>query len=44
MPVVATILQWLDGSIRKPGLFTQGELVQPERLLNDMQRMGIAVQ
>jgi saccharopine dehydrogenase (NAD+, L-lysine-forming) len=44
VPVVATILQWLDGSIRKPGLFTQGELAQPERLLNDMQRMGIAVQ
>jgi saccharopine dehydrogenase-like NADP-dependent oxidoreductase len=44
VPVVATILQWLDGSIRKPGLFTQGELVQPERLIRDMQRMGIAVQ
>ena len=44
VPVVATILQVLDGSIRKPGLFTQGELVQPERLINDMQRMGIAVQ
>jgi len=44
IPVVATILQWLDGSIRKPGLFTQGELVQPEQLINDMQRMGIALQ
>jgi saccharopine dehydrogenase-like NADP-dependent oxidoreductase len=44
VPVVATILQWLDGSIRKPGLLTQGELVQPERLIEDMQRMGIAVQ
>lgn len=44
VPVVATILQWLDGSIRQPGLFTQGELVQPERLIRDMQRMGIAVQ
>jgi saccharopine dehydrogenase-like NADP-dependent oxidoreductase len=44
VPVVATILQWLDGSIRKPGLFTQGELVQPERLIRDMQRMGITLQ
>jgi hypothetical protein len=44
VPVVATILQWLDGSIRLPGLFTQGELVQPERLIRDMQRMGIALQ
>jgi hypothetical protein len=43
IPVVATILQWLDGSIRKTGLFTQGELVQPDRLINDMQRMGITV-
>jgi saccharopine dehydrogenase (NAD+, L-lysine-forming) len=43
VPVVATILQWLDGSIRKRGLFTQGELAQPERMLSDMQRMGIAV-
>jgi saccharopine dehydrogenase (NAD+, L-lysine-forming) len=44
VPVVAAILQWLDGSIRKPGLFTQGELAQPERLIRDMQRMGITVQ
>jgi len=44
VPVVATILQWLDGSIRQPGLFTQGELAQPERLIRDMQRMGITVQ
>ena len=43
IPVVATVLQWLDGSIRQPGLFTQGELVQPERLISDMQRMGIAI-
>jgi hypothetical protein len=25
-------------------LFTQGELVKPERLIRDMQRMGITVQ
>jgi saccharopine dehydrogenase-like NADP-dependent oxidoreductase len=43
VPVVATVLQWLDGSIRKPGLFTQGELAQPERLLSDMKHMGITV-
>jgi NAD(P)-dependent dehydrogenase (short-subunit alcohol dehydrogenase family) len=43
IPAAATILQLLDGSSRKPGLFTQGEIVEPVRLLKDMERMGIAL-
>lgn len=43
VPVVATVMQWLDGTIRRPGLWLQGNLVEPERLMKDMQRMGIEV-
>jgi saccharopine dehydrogenase (NAD+, L-lysine-forming) len=43
IPVVATILQYLDGSDRKPGLWTQAHFVEPKRMLEDMQRRGIAV-
>ena len=44
IPVAACLLQYLDGSIRKPGLWTQANLVEPNRLMIDMQRMGIALQ
>jgi saccharopine dehydrogenase (NAD+, L-lysine-forming) len=43
IPVVACLLQYLDGSIRKPGLWTQAGIVEPERLMADLERMGIAV-
>jgi saccharopine dehydrogenase (NAD+, L-lysine-forming) len=43
VPVVACLLQYLDGSIKKPGLWTQANLVEPDRLMRDMQRMGIEV-
>jgi saccharopine dehydrogenase-like NADP-dependent oxidoreductase len=43
IPVVATLLQYLDGSIRQAGLFTQANLVEPARLIDDMQRMGVSV-
>jgi saccharopine dehydrogenase (NAD+, L-lysine-forming) len=42
-PMAACLLQVLDGSIRKPGLWLQGLVVEPERLLQDMQRMGVEV-
>lgn len=42
-PMAACLLQLLDGSARKPGLWLQGLLVDPERLLWDMQRMGVEV-
>jgi saccharopine dehydrogenase-like NADP-dependent oxidoreductase len=42
-PAAAALLQWLDGSGRRPGLFTQGEWVEPVRLLADLERMGISI-
>jgi saccharopine dehydrogenase (NAD+, L-lysine-forming) len=43
IPVVACLLQYLDGSIRRPGLWMMGHLVDPSRLLVDMERMGIRI-
>ncbi len=43
IPVVACLQQYLDGSIRRPGLWMMGHLVDPQRLLTDMERMGISV-
>lgn len=43
-PVVACLLQYLDGSIAKPGLWLMGHLVDPGRLLNDLQRMGVRIE
>jgi len=44
IPAVACLLQLLDGSIRQPGLHWQGLLVEPERFLADMARMGIDIE
>jgi hypothetical protein len=44
VPVVACMLQYLDGQIGQPGLHFQAHLVEPTRLVHDMARMGIAVQ
>lgn len=41
IPVAATLLQYLDGSARKPGLWMMGHLAEPARLFEDMKRMGI---
>jgi saccharopine dehydrogenase (NAD+, L-lysine-forming) len=43
IPVVACLLQYLDGTARRPGLWMMGHLVDPVRLFDDMQRMGIKV-
>lgn len=43
IPIAACLLQYLDGSIRKPGLWTQANLVEPARLMADMQRMGVEI-
>jgi saccharopine dehydrogenase (NAD+, L-lysine-forming) len=40
IPVVAALLQYLDGSARKPGLWMMGHLVEPVRLMKDMERIG----
>jgi saccharopine dehydrogenase (NAD+, L-lysine-forming) len=44
LPVAACLLQYLDGSIRKPGLWTQANLVDPRRLMNDLARLGVEIQ
>ncbi len=43
VPVVACLLQYLDGFANKPGLWMMGHLVDSNRLVHDMQRMGVEV-
>lgn len=38
-PVVGTLLQWTEA--RRPGLVCQAMMVDPERLLDDMERLGV---
>ena len=44
IPAAACLLQYLDRSIRRPGLWLQANAVEPGRLMLDMERMGIQVQ
>lgn len=44
IPVVACLQQYLDGRIAKPGLWMMGHVVDPVRLMNDMERMGLRIQ
>jgi saccharopine dehydrogenase (NAD+, L-lysine-forming) len=41
IPVVAFLLQY--NQIRQPGLHMMGHLAEPDRLFNDMERMGVRV-
>jgi saccharopine dehydrogenase (NAD+, L-lysine-forming) len=43
IPVAACVLQYLDGLIKKPGLWMQAQVVEPESFLHDMQRMGVEI-
>lgn len=43
IPAAACLLQCLDGSIRRPGLWLQGLAVQPERFIADVRRLGVAM-
>jgi hypothetical protein len=42
-PMVACLLQVMDGSVRRPGLHFQALLAEPVRLLKDLERMGVEV-
>jgi len=43
IPVVATLLQYLDEAGRRTGLWTQAHFVEPKRMMRDVQRMSILV-
>jgi saccharopine dehydrogenase (NAD+, L-lysine-forming) len=43
IPVVAYLMQYLDGSARKNGVHMMGHIADPVRLFNDMQCMGAVV-
>ena len=42
IPVVACVRQWLAGP-RRPGLWFQGQYLEPEALLRDMARLGVTI-
>lgn len=41
VPVVAGILQYLGGTIRKPGLWMLGHVVEPLSFVSDLGRLGL---
>jgi saccharopine dehydrogenase (NAD+, L-lysine-forming) len=43
VPTAACLMQLLDGSIRRPGLHMMGHIVDPVRLMADMEGMGVSV-
>jgi len=43
IPVVILVRQYLDGTIKQPGLWLMGHIVEPRRLLKDMAAMGVIV-
>jgi hypothetical protein len=42
-PVVACLRQYFDGSLKKPGLWFMGTIVDDSRLMEDMKQMGIKI-
>jgi NAD(P)-dependent dehydrogenase (short-subunit alcohol dehydrogenase family) len=44
IPVVAYLLQWLQGGARRPGLATMGNIVEPVRFVADLERLGVRVE
>lgn len=44
LPVVACIKQYLNGDIRRPGLWTQAEIVEPVSFKEYMNQMGLFIE
>ncbi len=43
IPVVAYLIQYLDGAARKNGVHMMGHIAEPVKLFQDMQRMGAEI-
>lgn len=43
-PVVACLLQYLTGNLRRPGLWQQANIVEPSRFLIDLEKPGIKIE
>ena len=41
---MACLLQWLEGGARRPGLATMANIVEPNRFLADLERLGVEVE
>ena len=43
VPVVACLLQYMAGTIRRPGLLFQANLVEPAQFFDDIKRLGVEI-
>ncbi|MDK1029872.1 MAG: hypothetical protein QGD96_11180 [Anaerolineae bacterium] len=43
VPVVACLLQYLNGNIRRAGLWFQANLVEPKQFFDDIERLGVGI-
>jgi len=44
IPVVACLIQYSEGILPRRGLYCMGNVVEPEKLLKDIEKMGIAIE